>query len=130
MTERSDSKSLYLVFFVNFMCCPKTAKKTSNAQAECPTPNEKAKKGKAARKALKILKGVNCKEGEERATNPGSAYRSLLPRVREIGAGEDGNDFVAALLDVFAAAFLSVDEDEDKSDVASGLFDGVDRLNG
>ena len=30
----------------------------------------------------------------------------------------------------FAAAFLSVDEDEDESDVAAGFFDGVNRLNG
>jgi len=35
---------------------------------------------------------------------------------------------VAALLDIFTAAFLSVDEDEDESDVAAGLFDRVDRL--
>jgi hypothetical protein len=51
-------------------------------------------------------------------------------RLAEIGAGEDGNDFVAALLDVFTAAFLPVDEHEDESDVAASFFDRVDRLNG
>jgi len=37
---------------------------------------------------------------------------------------------VAALFDIFAATFLSVDEDEDESDVAVSFFDGVDGLNG
>src|SRR4030095_1472656 len=48
----------------------------------------------------------------------------------EIGAGENGDDFGAALFDIFAAAFLSVDENEDESDVAARFFDGVDGLNG
>ena len=126
MTERSQ----FEVALLSVLCELYVLSEGGEENVQRSTPNEKAKKGKAARKALKMLKGVNCKEGEERATNPGSAYGSLLPRVREIGAGEDGNDFVAALLDVFAAAFLSVDEDEDESDVAAGFFDGVDRLNG
>jgi hypothetical protein len=50
--------------------------------------------------------------------------------IRQIGAGEDGNDFVAALLDVFAATFLSIEQHQNESNVAASLFDRVDRLNG
>src|SRR5438876_6975888 len=56
--------------------------------------------------------------------SPGMQLRPTRPPLQlvlgQIGAGEDGDDFVATLLDIFAAALLSVDQDEDESDVAAG----------
>lgn len=48
----------------------------------------------------------------------------------EVSASEDGDHRVTALLDRFAAAFLSVHQDENKSDASTGLLDCIDRLQG
>ena len=53
----------------------------------------------------------------------------MLPGPGQIRAGEDGDDFVAAFLDVFAAAFFSVDQHNDESDLSAGFFDRVYRLD-
>jgi len=49
--------------------------------------------------------------------------------IRQISASEDGDDFVAALLNVFAAAFLSIEQHQNEGDMAAGLFNRIDRLN-
>jgi len=53
-----------------------------------------------------------------------------LRLICELGAGEDGDDFVAALLDVCAAAFFSVHQQDNESDLSAGFFDRIDCLNG
>src|SRR6476659_4269537 len=54
--------------------------------------------------------------------------RLLVPG--KIRPGEDRDDFVAPFLDVCAAAFFSIDQHDDESDLAAGFFDRVYRLHG
>ena len=43
---------------------------------------------------------------------------------------EDGGDGVAFRFDVFASAFLAIDEDQDECDFAAFFFDGLDGFEG
>jgi hypothetical protein len=54
--------------------------------------------------------------------------RLLVPG--KISPGEDWDDFVAPFLDVCAAAFFSIDQHDDESDLSPGFFDCVYRLDG
>jgi hypothetical protein len=54
----------------------------------------------------------------------------LLSVIAQVRAGEDGDNCVAAFLDIFAAAFFSVHQHNDESDLSVGFFDRVDCLNG
>ncbi len=54
--------------------------------------------------------------------------RLLVPG--KISPGEDRDDFVAPFLDVYVAAFFSVDQHDDESDLSAGFFDRVYRLDG
>jgi hypothetical protein len=48
----------------------------------------------------------------------------------KISPGEDRDDFVAPFLDVCAAAFFSIDQHDDESDLSAGFFDCIYRLDG
>jgi len=64
MTERSQFEVALLSVLCELYVLSEDGEENvqrSTLNAQRPTPNEKAKKGKAARKALKMLKGVNCK---------------------------------------------------------------------
>src|SRR2546423_14420382 len=54
--------------------------------------------------------------------------RLLVPG--KISPGEDWNDLVAPFLDVCAAAFFSLHQHDDESDLSAGFFDRIYRLNG
>src|SRR6267378_7312890 len=54
--------------------------------------------------------------------------RLLVPG--KISPGEDRDDFVAPFLDVCAAAFFSIDQHDDESDLSAGFFDCIYRLDG
>jgi len=54
--------------------------------------------------------------------------RLLVPG--KISPGEDRDDFVAPFLDVCAAAFFSIHQHNDKSDLSAGFFDRIYCLNG
>src|SRR6266550_2304545 len=67
-----------------------------------------------------------------RSKMPGVALfaedRLLVPG--KISPGEDRDDFVAPFLDVCVAAFFSVHQHDDESDLAPGFFDCVYGLDG
>jgi hypothetical protein len=48
----------------------------------------------------------------------------------KISPGENRGDFVAPFLDVCAAAFFSIDQHDDESDLSAGFFDRIYRLDG
>src|SRR5439155_19909935 len=56
-------------------------------------------------------------------------WRYTLSVTGQIGASENGDNFVAAFLDVCAAAFFSVHQHDDESDASAGFFDRVYCLN-
>ena len=54
--------------------------------------------------------------------------RLLVPG--KISPGEDRDDFVAPFLDVCAAAFFSIHQHDDESNLSAGFLDRIYRLDG